>query len=122
LWSISLVSNDSFVTGDEIGSIQIWSSSSFSFQNEITLREHNDSVSDLAFLNNGFLVSTSFDRTIKIWDNSLRLWSSVNNSHSKDVLALRVKNESVLMSSSLDGTVHFWNTDHFILNKTIYVH
>jgi hypothetical protein len=55
--------------GDLSGSIQMWSTSQFTFENENTLKEHNDSVSDLVFLNNGYLVSTSFNKTIKIWDN-----------------------------------------------------
>ena len=88
----------------------------------ITLQAHNDSVSDLAFLSNGFLASTSFGKTIKIWDSSFQLWSSLSNAHSKDVLAIKQKNESVLISSSLDGSINFWNTDYLFLNKTIYIH
>ena len=122
LSSLALFSNDSFITGDSSGSIQMWSTSKFTFKNENTLKEFNDSVSDLVFLNNGYLVSTSFDKTIKIWDNSFNLWSSTSNAHSKSILALKVKNNQELVSSSQDGTIHFWYTDYFILNKTIYIH
>ena len=117
--SISLFSNDSFITGDSSGSIQMWSTSQFTFKIEKTL---NDPVSDLVFLNSGYLVSTSFDKTIKIWDNSFQLWSSFSNAHTKPILALKVKNKMDFVSSSQDGTIHFWNTDYFILNKTIYIH
>ena len=102
--------------------IKMWSTSQFNFKNEKTLKELNDSVSDLVFLNTGYLVSTSFDKTIKIWDNSFNLWSSTSNAHSKAILALKVKNNQELVSSSQDGTIHFWNTDYFILNKTIFIH
>ncbi len=57
LYSIALFSNISFITGDYEGSIQMWSTSQFTFKNENTLKELNDSVSDLVFLNNGYLVS-----------------------------------------------------------------
>jgi len=122
LYSIALFSNISFITGDYEGSIQMWSTSQFTFKNENTLKEHTDSVSDLLFLSNGFLVSTSFDETIKIWDNSFNLWSSTSNAHSKAILALKVKSNHDLVSSSQDGTIQVWNTVYFILNKTIHIY
>jgi len=100
----------------------MWSTSQFTFKNENTLKEHTDSVSDLLFLSNGFLVSTSFDETIKIWDNSFNLWSSTSNAHSKAILALKVKSNHDLVSSSQDGTIQVWNTVYFILNKTIHIY
>ncbi len=100
----------------------MWSTSQFIFKNEKTLKNLNDSVTDLVFLSNGFLVSTSFDKTIKIWDSSFNLWSSTSNAHSKAILALKVKSNDDLVSSSQDGSVHYWNTDYFILNETIYFH
>ena len=124
LRSLVFFSDDSFITGNTEGSFQIWSSSSsLIFENETRiLKEHNTSVSDLEVLNNGYLVSSSLDRTIKIWDHSFQLWSSTSNAHSKGVVALKVKNNGDLISSSQDGSIHFWNTDHFILNNTIYIH
>ena len=118
---IELFSNDTLITVDSKNSLQIWSTTSSSFEKKISFKAHNDTVSDLTFLKNGFLASTSFDKTIKIWDNTFQLWASVSNAHSKDVLALKEINESVLISSSLDGTINFWITDHFTLNKTFYV-
>ncbi len=100
----------------------MWSTSEFNFKNENKLKEFNDSVSDLVFLNNCYLVSTSFDITIKIWNNCFNLWSSTFNAHSKAILALKVKSNDDLVSSSQDGSVHYWNTDYFILNETIYFH
>jgi len=127
---IASFSNDSFITSaedestsGEDGIIQIWSLSSLFFENGTQiLKEHNDSVSDLAVLKNGFLVSTSLDKTIKIWDNSFKLWSSTSNAHSIGAVALKVKNNGDLISSSQDGSIHFWNTDYFILNNTIYIY
>jgi len=100
----------------------VWSTSEFNFKNENKLKEFNDSVSDLVFLSNGYLVSTSLDKTIKIWDNSFNLWSSTSNAHSKAILALKLKRNDDLVSSSQDGSVHYWNTDYFILNNTFYIH
>jgi len=99
------------------------STSSLVFENKTQiLDKHNDSVSDLAVLKNGYLVSTSLDKTIKIWDNSFQMRSSTSDSYSKGILALKVKSNGDLISSSQDGTIQFWNTDHFILNNTIYIH
>ena len=67
-------------------------------------------------------MNTSFDKTIKIWDNTFKLWSSNPKTHSEDVLVLKVKNNSVLISGALDGTIHFWNTDYFVLDKIIYIY
>jgi WD40 repeat protein len=121
--SLALFSNNSFIAGDLRGSIDIWSTSSLIFENKTQiLDKHNDSVTDLVVLKNGYLVSTSLDRSIKIWNNSFRLWSSTSESHSKGVVALKVKSNGNLISSSQDGTIHFWNTEHFILNNTIYIY
>ncbi len=123
LYSLALFSNDSFITGDSVGSIAVWSTSSLIFENTTRiLTEHNDSVTDLVVLKNGFLVSSSLNKLIKIWNNSFQLWSSTSESHSKGVVALKVKSNGDLISSSQDGTIHFWNTDHLILNNTIYIH
>jgi len=122
LYSIALFSNESFITGDRDASIQIWSTKYFTFQYEKTLTEHNDSVSDLEFMKNGFLSSASLDRTIKFWDNSFILWSSYSEAYSDAVLALKVKNNSVLISSSQNGFIRFWNTDYFNFIQTIYIH
>ncbi len=121
---IALFPNESFITGNEDGSIQFWSTSSLIFDVNATsaLKEHNDSVSDLAVLKNGYLVSTSLDKTIKIWDNSFNLWSSKYHAHENGIVALKVNTNGDLISSSQDGVISFWNTDHFILNNTLYIH
>ena len=119
LYSLALFADVSFITGDTSGSFKIWSKTYFTFEKGKVL---NDLVSDLTFLNNGFLVGSSLDKTINIWDNSFQLWSSKYNVHTKQVLALKVKDNGQLVTSSQDGTVRFWSTDFFILNKTINIH
>ena len=52
----------------------------------------------------------------------IQLWSSTSDSNLKGIVTLKVKRNGELISSSEDGKIHFWNTDHFILNKTIYIH
>jgi hypothetical protein len=122
LYSLALYSDESFITGDRDATIQIWSTKSFTFQFEKTLTQHNESVSDLVFLKNGFLASSSLDKTIKFWDNSFELWSSYSDAYCEQVLALKVKNTSILISSSQNGTIRFWNTDYFYFIETIYIH
>ena len=73
-------------------------------------------------MKNGYLVSTSLDKTIKIWDSLFQLWSTKSDSHLKEIVALKVKNNGDLISSSQDETIYFWNTDNFILNNTVYIH
>jgi len=109
---------ESFAIVDEDGAIQIWLTK-FTFQNEKTLK-HDDCVSDLAFMKNGFLASTSLDKTIKIWDNSFEMWSSVNLSEA--ILAIKVKTNGDLIGGSQDGKIHFWITDYLIFDKTIYIY
>jgi len=52
----------------------------------------------------------------------IQLWSSTSDSNLKGIVTLKVKRNGDLISSSQDGTIFFWNTDHFILNNTIYIH
>ena len=72
--------------------------------------------------NHNFFEFSSKIEGIKIWDNSFNLWSSKYHAHEKGIVALKVNTNGDLISSSQDGVISFWNTDHFILNNTLYIH
>ena len=98
------------------GTIKIWSPVLLNY--ETTLTGHNDTVTDLIILKNGYLASASFDSTIRVWDNSYS--STVVEAFSEEVLVLKSFQNGSLLSSSLDTTLKTWDTDTFILNQTIY--
>ena len=121
LYSLTLFSNYSVIAGGDDGSIQIWSTSYFTFKNEKTLTLHDGPVSDLEIMKNGFVVSSSLNSTIKIWGNSLELVSSTLVHESGAFLSIKIGNRGDLISSTQDGKINFWNTNNFIFNRTIYI-
>lgn len=96
---------------------KIWYKSPELLSSDQTLVGHTDAVLDLALLNNGFLASSSKDRTIKIWDNNLKNIVNVTQAkqgHTKAILALKVLNNNNLVSTSEDRTAKIWATDLFV--------
>jgi WD40 repeat protein len=116
LSSISSFFENSFITGNNEGTIQIWFPVLLSWTKTLSIQ--NNTVTDLAVLKNGFLASSSFDGKIHIWDNSYK--STVKEAHSNTIVALKVFANGSLISCSTNGICKTWDTDQFILTKTIY--
>jgi WD40 repeat protein len=115
VWSVSVIPNNSFLTGNSKGDIKIWS-----YFNEYkpikTLIDSNE-IFALKVLNNGLLVSASQKGIIRIWVDKFQSKEII--AHSKAVLSLNVFPNGTLISSSEDKTIKTWNTQQYILDKTI---
>jgi WD40 repeat protein len=116
LYSVSSYLGDSFITGDTDGTIQIRSQTLLKYSD--TLNAHTNTITGLTFFENGFLASSSFDGTIRLWDKSLR--STVIERHSQSILALNLFRNGSLISINSNGISKTWNTDQYILYDTIY--
>ena len=116
LTSVAVYLNDSFITADLDYNIKIWSSSFL--ENTSTLRGYDDPVHAIAVLNDGYLVSSSSDKSVRIWDNFFE--STVINLKSDVTLAMKVMKNGTLIKASENKTITFWDTNQFILNDTIF--
>lgn len=65
------------------------------FQCELSLIEHSDYVSSLALLDNGFLLSSSADSSLKIWE--------FNENSAKCIKTLKMHNRCILDAIQLTG-------------------
>ncbi len=117
-YSVCSYFNDSFFTADSSQTVKYWST--FSLKESKTLNGfHNNSITDLAVLNNGFLSSASFDGKLIIWDNSFN--STVRGeAHSEYILASKVFTNGSLISCSSRGICKTWNTDIYFLDQYFY--
>ena len=83
--------------------------------NQIIKKAHDDWISKIIYCLNGNLISCSFDKTIKIWEennnneyNCIKILT--HNNLIVSILLLEDKN--ILISSGLDGT-KFWNLNNY---------
>ncbi|SMF27035.1 WD40 repeat domain-containing protein [Pseudobacteriovorax antillogorgiicola] len=89
-------------------------------KSEGIIEGHQDAISDLLFLDNGLLVSASYDSTIKVWNVKNRLELFKFDKHSDYVTDLYPDPIDPLgfYSASWDGTVRRWSLDaREILNQ-----
>jgi WD40 repeat protein len=116
IWSVSSISDDSFITGNAKGDLKIWSY--FKEHKPIrNLADNKDEVLALVLLKNVFFASASQNGIIRVWDNNFNFKEI--NAHSKAVLSLNVFPNGTLISSSEDKSIKTWNTQQYILDKTI---
>ncbi|MDM8558849.1 AAA-like domain-containing protein [Candidatus Parabeggiatoa sp. HSG14] len=75
------------------------------------LRGHQNTVFALRFAANGrYLVSASFDRTLRVWDIKSGATVRVLQGHGTGVTSIAIHDEQIF-SASNDGTVRRWNMD-----------
>ncbi|XP_031094772.1 uncharacterized protein LOC115999134 [Ipomoea triloba] len=73
---------------------------------------HNDEISDLSWSKNNFLLSSSIDKTVRLWqvgfDQCLQVFS-----HSNFVTCVQFNpvNDNYFISGSIDGKVRIWTID-----------
>ena len=109
--SLILIDNLNLAFGCTNGTIQIWSTGSWSPILSIA-HNYNSSVVSLANLGNEYLISGGFDRLIKIW--SLRTGQLVKtlSQHKDQVKTLLIlSNNNDIVSGSYDQTIKIWNSN-----------
>ena len=74
-----------------------------------TLIGHTDYVIDIALLNKGIIVSSSFDKTIKFWTFKDGICIKSIDAHNGYVLTLRIIGENTLLSGGGDKSINLWN-------------
>ncbi|MFN7898630.1 MAG: SUMF1/EgtB/PvdO family nonheme iron enzyme, partial [Synechococcaceae cyanobacterium] len=70
---------------------------------------HKSWVNALAVLGDGSLASSSFDRTIRLWDPASGSYTKVFQGHQASVNALAVLGDGRLASGSGDSTIRLWD-------------
>jgi WD40 repeat protein len=104
--------------GEEDGSIRIWNIDDLIAGKEISvdaapqiLRGHNDLVTSLAFNHDGSeLVSTSTDKTGRVWDYSTGKTITVLNGHNAPVLSAAFNPfDNTIATSGKDGILQLWD-------------
>jgi len=78
-----------------------------------SLSGHNHFVSSLAISkDSNFLVSGSWDKTVRLWDLNTFKTKKILKGHTKDVLTVSFSPDSRLIyTGSMDNTVRVWNTE-----------
>jgi guanine nucleotide-binding protein subunit beta-2-like 1 protein len=76
------------------------------------LSGHNHFVSDVVISSDGkYAVSSSWDKTLRLWELSTGKSKGLFNSHEKDVLSVAISEDNrQIVSGSRDKTVKLWNT------------
>jgi len=87
----------------------------------ITLTKHKERVTALILLKNNGLVSGSFDKTIKVWNQKTEKTFEcvVTLKQSSKVSSLTISGSSLLVSGHYDGTIQIRNQTSFVLLQTL---
>ena len=81
---------------------------------------HNGSISDLELISNSnFLASSSYDKTVRIWDVTTNTCKYVLKGHTDGVTALKQISSDMFASVSWDQTIKFWNITTGQLIRTL---
>ena len=78
-----------------------------------TLRGHRKMVSSYAILLNGDIVTASYDKTLKIWDQNTGLCKKTLEGHTFIVNDCSVLPNGDILSASSDGTLRIWDHETY---------
>ena len=73
-------------------------------------------------LKNGYLVSASFDNTIKIWNTDAQSLIRTLIGHTNSIRSVLVLSNGYLASGGHDNTIRIWNPDTGLIIKNITGH
>jgi WD40 repeat protein len=81
---------------------------------------HTNGIEFLKYLSNGFVASSSQDKTVHIWDPVT--WKSLitYSEHEETVSSLDQINAETMVSVSYDGTIRIWSTNSGLTFYKIY--
>lgn len=90
----------------------------------VTLLGHSRTISYLTQLENGILISSSYDKTIKIWEQTGNTFSCIKTlTHNDCVLKIISINNNRLCSCSSDKSLKIWNSNSpYQCYKILYGH
>ena len=109
------------ISGHENGKIKLFNAITCKLIK--TLEDHTGWITCLVLLNDGTLVSSSTDRTIKLWNILTgNVIKTLANGHNHWINCLTVLNNGILVSGSLDKTIKLWNTHTGEVIKTLQGH
>ncbi|POW22545.1 hypothetical protein PSHT_01230 [Puccinia striiformis] len=106
---------DMILTASRDKTIIVWQLSredgAYGFPKRI-LRGHNHFVSDIVTSSDGqFALSSSWDKTLRLWDLNTGLTTRLFVGHTKDVLSVSFSADNrQIVSGSRDRTIKLWNT------------
>ena len=85
------------------------------------IKAHNTGVSCLAIFPSGKLISTSWDCSIKIWNNDFTLLQKIKNAHDDGIFYVDIKDENNFVTCSTDCNITTWikKNNKFRLNEII---
>ena len=115
--SISTAINNlsTFLTGSRDYTILIWeinNNTDLSVIPKKRLKGHSNFISEVALSFDGqFCISSSWDKTLKLWDIETGIILTSFIGHKKDVLSVNFSTDNrQIVSSSRDNTIKIWNT------------
>ena len=86
-----------------------------------TINAHNTGVSCLRIFPSGKLISTSWDCSIKIWNQNFKLLQKIKNAHYDGIFYVDIKDENNFVTCSTDCNIKTWikKDNKFKLNEII---
>jgi WD40 repeat protein len=100
-------------TGDGENQLKLWDADTGEALK--SLKGHEEPVSQVVFDSKGTLISGSWDKTLRVWDEKK---GQVLKGHRSEITSLEVLGRD-LYSASEDGIVMIWNLDHGRLTKVL---
>ena len=96
--------------------------SGFYFEQINEINPHNKSISSLSNFPSGNIISVSFDKSIKIYDNDLNIIQNISNAHDNFIIYVSIKDENNFVTSSYKN-IKTWiknkMNNKFALNQII---
>ena len=81
---------------------------------------HTNTISNLELISNSnFLASSSYDKTVRLWDVTTNTCKFVLKGHTQGVTSLKQISTDMFVSVALDETIKFWNITTGQLIKTL---
>ena len=82
---------------------------------------HDDWINSISTFPSGKIISVSYDKSIKIYDNDLNIIQSIENAHDNGIIYVYVRDENNFVTCSLDKRIKTWikKENKYILNDLI---